>query len=266
MACGNGVFGVFAARKLKITTLARLWAGVGLRSLKKALERGGLRVACGSGVFGDFAARKLKITTPAWFRAPKPEKGPGKGRLAGGVREWCFRSFRGRAPKPEKGPGKGRLVGGVREWCFRSFRGQKAQNHHSRASLGWYRAPKPKQGPGEACGGVRGVREWCFRSFRGQKAQNHHSRAFLGWCRALKPEKKPWKGEACGWRAGVVFWEFSRPESLKSPLPRVSGLKKALERGGLWVACGSGVFGVLAARKLKITTPARLWAGVGLQA
>ena len=65
MACGSGVFGVFAARKLKITTLARLWAGVGLRSLKKALERGGLRVACGSGVFGVFAARKLKITTPA---------------------------------------------------------------------------------------------------------------------------------------------------------------------------------------------------------
>ena len=185
------------------------------------LDGGGLWVACASGVFGVFTARKLKITTPARF--------------------W---------------PGRRRLAGGVREWCFRNFRGQKTQNHHSRAFLAW---------KGQACGWRAGV---VFSEFSRPessksplprvsgleggglrvKAQNHHSRASLAW-----------KGKACGWRAGVVFSEFSRPESSKSPLPRVSGL----EEGGMRVACESGVFGVFAARKLKITTPARLWPGRG---
>ena len=210
------------------------------------LEGGGLRVACGSFVFGVFTARKPKIITPArlW---------PGRGRLAGGVREWCF----GVITTPARfWPGRGRLAGGVREWCFRSFRGQKAQNQQSRAFLAW---------KGQACGWRAGV---VFSEFsrpessksplpRGSgleggglrvKAQNHHSRASLAW-----------KGKACGWRAGVVFSELSRPESSKSPLPRVSGLKG----GGMRVACGSGVFGVFAARKLKITTFARLWPGRG---
>ena len=150
-------------------------------------------MACGNGVFGVFAARKPKITTPACFwlvlrpESKQPELGSTLLRVP-----W------------QGGPGKGRLAVACGSDVFRSFRGQKAQNHHSRASLAW-------------------------------------------------------KGKACGWRAGVVFSEFSRPESSKSPLPRVSGL----EGGVLWVVCGSGVFGVFTARKLKITTPARLWPGRG---
>ena len=229
---------------------ARLWAGIGLRSLHRGLERlaGGVREWCFQSFRGQKAQNHHSHASLGWYRAPKPEKGPGKG----GLRVACG-SFRGqktqnhhshaslgwyRAPKLEKGPGKG-LAGGVREWCFWSFRRQKARAGVGLRSLkkalerrglrvacgsgvfGVFRASKPEKGPGkERLAG--GVREWCFRSFRGQKAQNHHSRASLGWCRAL-------------------------------------------ERGGLRVACGSGAFGVLAARKLKITTPARFWAGVGLR-
>ena len=87
----------------EITTPARLWAGLGFRNLKKGLEgvegeAWGWRAGI---VFLEFSRPESSKSPPraslGWFRAPKPENGLGKGRLAGGVRERCFRSFHSRS-------------------------------------------------------------------------------------------------------------------------------------------------------------------------
>ena len=91
----------------------------------------------------------------------------------------------------------------MRDSCFRSFHGQKAQNHDSRASLGWFGALTKAL---ERLAG--GVQEPCFRSFHGQ---NPRVSGRLG-------------GEDLeGSGRGLLETEVFHVESLSAQGPRIPG-------------------------------------------